>query len=324
MRSIGSDLHMDYTAVGQTTHLAARMEQLTRPGVTLVTGQTLRLAEGYVEVSPVGPVPVKGLSESVAVYELLGAGPVRSRLQASAARGLTPFVGRESELEQLRQTLDRARGGHGQVVALVGEPGVGKSRLLWEFTHSHRTHGWLILESGAVSYGRAHVVPAGGGPAARVLPDRGPGRPPEGAREGDGQAPHPGRVAPPHAARVPDAPRRARRRPRLAGPRPAAPAPAHPRGGEAAPAPRGAGAAGAAGGGEPAVGGHRDAGVPGQPRGEPAHRALHPGPHVPAGVPARVGAAAATTPRCGWIRSRRPAPRASCKRSSATIRRWPR
>jgi class 3 adenylate cyclase/tetratricopeptide (TPR) repeat protein len=154
VRSIGSDLHMDYTAVGQTTHLAARMEQLTRPGVTLVTGQTLRLAEGYVEVSPVGPVPVKGLSESVAVYELLGAGPVRSRLQASAARGLTPFVGREPELEQLRQTLERARGGHGQVVALVGEPGVGKSRLLWEFTHSHRTHGWLILESGAVSYGK--------------------------------------------------------------------------------------------------------------------------------------------------------------------------
>src|SRR5262245_57550277 len=154
VRSIGSDLHMDYTAVGQTTHLAARMEQLTRPGVTLVTGQTLRLAEGYVEVAPVGPVPVKGLAESVAVYELLGAGPVRSRLQASAARGLTPFVGRESELEQLRQTLERARGGHGQVVALVGEPGVGKSRLLWEFTHSHRTHGWLILESGAVSYGK--------------------------------------------------------------------------------------------------------------------------------------------------------------------------
>ena len=154
VRSIGSDLHMDYTAVGQTTHLAARMEQLARPGTTLVTGQTLRLAEGYVEVTPLGPVPVKGMAEPVEVYEIVRAGPVRSRLQAAAARGLTPFIGREAELDNLRQALDRARAGHGQVVALVGEPGVGKSRLFWEFTHSHRAHGWLIVESGSVSYGK--------------------------------------------------------------------------------------------------------------------------------------------------------------------------
>jgi len=154
VRSIGSDLRMDYTAVGQTTHLAARMEQLARPGASLLTGQTLRLAEGFVEVVPVGPVPIKGMSEPVEVFEMLRAGPVRSRLQAAAARGLTPFVGREAELDHLRRTLDRARDGHGQVVALLGEPGVGKSRLFWEFTHSHRAHGWLILEGGAVSYGK--------------------------------------------------------------------------------------------------------------------------------------------------------------------------
>jgi class 3 adenylate cyclase/tetratricopeptide (TPR) repeat protein len=155
VRSIGSDLRMDYTAVGQTTHLAARMEQLARPGTTLLTADALRLVEGYVEVTPLGPVPVKGLQEPVEVYELLRAGPVRSRLQAAVARGLTRFVGRDAELEQLHQALARAGAGHGQVVAGVGEAGVGKSRLLYEFTRSHHTHGWLQLASHSVSYGKA-------------------------------------------------------------------------------------------------------------------------------------------------------------------------
>jgi len=155
VRAIGSDLHMDYTAVGQTTHLAARMEQVAAPGTILMTAEVLRLAEGYVGVKPLGPMPVKGLSEPVDVYEITGAGPVRTRLQATAARGLTRFVGRHAETESLRLALEKARGGHGQVVALVGEPGVGKSRLFWEFTRSHRTQGWLIVESGSVSYGKA-------------------------------------------------------------------------------------------------------------------------------------------------------------------------
>ncbi|MBI4610845.1 MAG: AAA family ATPase [Candidatus Rokubacteria bacterium] len=155
VRSIGSDLHMDYTAVGQTTHLAARMEQTAMPGTILITAETLRLAEGYVEVRSVGPVTVKGLSEPVEVYELTGAGSARTRLQAAAARALTRFVGRDTEVGVLSQALDRARGGHGQVVAVVGEPGVGKSRLFWEFARSHRTQGWLVLESSSVSYGKA-------------------------------------------------------------------------------------------------------------------------------------------------------------------------
>jgi class 3 adenylate cyclase/tetratricopeptide (TPR) repeat protein len=155
VRAIGSDLHMDYTAVGQTTHLAARMEQLAEPGSIVLSPATLELAEGYVEVRPLGPLPVKGLPAPVEVSELVGAGNVRSRLRAAAARGLTRFVGRDSEADQLRQALERARAGHGQVVAVVGEPGVGKSRLYWEFIHSHRVHGWLILESGSVSYGKA-------------------------------------------------------------------------------------------------------------------------------------------------------------------------
>jgi class 3 adenylate cyclase/tetratricopeptide (TPR) repeat protein len=155
VRSIGSDLRMDYTAVGQTTHLAARMEQIAEPGSILLSAETLGLAEGYVDVRSLGPLPVKGLEAPLEVYELTRAATVRSRFQAAAARGLTRFVGRESELEQLRQALERARAGHGQVVAVVGEPGVGKSRLYWEFTHSHRAQGWLILESGSVSYGKA-------------------------------------------------------------------------------------------------------------------------------------------------------------------------
>jgi class 3 adenylate cyclase len=102
VRAIGSDLHMDYTAVGQTTHLAARMEQLATPGTIRLTADTLRLAEGYVEVKPLGPVPVKGLETPVEVYEMVGTGPRRSRLHAATARGLTRFVGRETELEPTR------------------------------------------------------------------------------------------------------------------------------------------------------------------------------------------------------------------------------
>ncbi len=155
VRAIGSDLHMDYTAVGQTTHLAARMEQLATGSRSLLTAGTFRLAEGYVEAKPLGPVPVKGLDAPVEVFELTGAGPLRSRLRVAAARGLTKFVGRDIEFEQLRRALSRTASGDGQVVAIVGEPGVGKSRLVWELTHSHQTHGWLIVQGGSVSYGKA-------------------------------------------------------------------------------------------------------------------------------------------------------------------------
>jgi class 3 adenylate cyclase len=155
VRSIGSDLHMDYTAVGQTTHLAARMEQMAMPGSILITADVLWLAEGYVQVTSLGPVPIKGLPDPAEVYEVTGAGPVRTRLQAPAVRGLTRLVGRDAELQTLHQARERAGRGHGQVVAVIGEPGVGKSRLFWEFTQSHRTHGWLLLASHSVSYGKA-------------------------------------------------------------------------------------------------------------------------------------------------------------------------
>src|SRR5258705_5265394 len=155
VRAIGSDLHMDYTAVGQTTHLAGRMEQLADPGSILLAPDTLTLAEGFVQVTALGPMAVKGLLAPVQVYELAGVSAVRSRLQASAVRGLSRFVGRDAEVEQLHRALEQARQGRGQIAAIVGEPGVGKSRLVFELIHSHRVEGWLVLESSSVSYGKA-------------------------------------------------------------------------------------------------------------------------------------------------------------------------
>jgi class 3 adenylate cyclase/tetratricopeptide (TPR) repeat protein len=155
VRAIGNDLHMDYSAVGQTTHLAARMEQLATPGSVLLTAATLRLVEGLVQINALGPVPVKGLTDPLEVFELVGASPLRRRLQAAAARGLTRFVGRQTELAALQQALERAGAGYGQVVALVGEAGVGKSRLVYEFIHAPQTQDWRVLESTSVSYAKA-------------------------------------------------------------------------------------------------------------------------------------------------------------------------
>ena len=155
VRAIGSDLHMDYTAVGQTTHLTARMEQMALPGSILLTQAVLRLAEGYVQVTPLGPIPVKGVAAPVDVFELVDTSGIRRRLQATAARGLTRFVGRDTEFAALVQALERAGAGHGQVVAVVGEAGVGKSRLVYEGVHSHHMQGWRVLESTSVSYGKA-------------------------------------------------------------------------------------------------------------------------------------------------------------------------
>ena len=153
--AIAGDLHMEYTAVGGTTHLASRMEQLATPGTILVTASTLELVEGYVAVKALGPVPVRGMTDPVEIYEVTGTGPARTRLQAAARRGLTRFVGRDAEIEHLRRVQQRAADGHGQLVAIVGDAGVGKSRLVYEFTHSHRMQGWLALESASVSYGKA-------------------------------------------------------------------------------------------------------------------------------------------------------------------------
>src|SRR4029453_4374276 len=109
--SISSELHMDYSAIGQTTHVAARMEQAAAPGTILITGDTMRLAEGYVEVNRLGPISVRGLVAPVAAYEVLGRGAIRSRFDAAIAGGLTQFVGGSRELDLLQDVLERvARG----------------------------------------------------------------------------------------------------------------------------------------------------------------------------------------------------------------------
>jgi class 3 adenylate cyclase/tetratricopeptide (TPR) repeat protein len=152
VRSIGSDLHMDYTAVGQVTHLAARMEQAAAPGSVLVTADMAALIDGYVVLNPMGPMRIKGFDAPKEVFEIVRAGQARSRLQAAAARGLTPFVGRGAQMQRLVHALDEARAARGQVVGVIGEAGVGKSRLVWEFIHSDHTQGCLLLEGQAASY----------------------------------------------------------------------------------------------------------------------------------------------------------------------------
>ncbi len=155
VRTIGNDLSMDYDAIGPTVHLASRMEQLASPGTVRLTAATADLAEGFVELRSLGQVPVKGLSQPIEAFDLVGVGAARTRLQAAAGRGLTPFVGRRDELAVLERAHELAEAGQGQMVALVGDPGVGKSRLFYEFTHRERMRPWLVLEGISVSSGKA-------------------------------------------------------------------------------------------------------------------------------------------------------------------------
>jgi class 3 adenylate cyclase/tetratricopeptide (TPR) repeat protein len=153
VRSIGNDLQMDYSAVGQTTHLAARMEQLARPGTTLITGATHRLAERFVDAVAHGPMPIKGLRDPVEVWELTRATPVTSSLGAVAGRVKSAMLGRAVEMARLERLLARAGEGHGQLVTLLGEPGVGKSRLVLELTRAAAVSGWQMHEAACVSHG---------------------------------------------------------------------------------------------------------------------------------------------------------------------------
>ena len=154
VRSIGSDLHMNYTAQGQTSHLAARMEQMALPGTVLITSHTQRLVLRDVATKSLGSFAVRGLPAPVETYEVLGANAARSRMRGAAASGLSQFVGRLPDVERLQQALQRAREGHGQIIAVVGEPGVGKSRLVHEFLHAQPMDTWRILQAGGISYGR--------------------------------------------------------------------------------------------------------------------------------------------------------------------------
>jgi class 3 adenylate cyclase/predicted ATPase len=155
VRSIRKDdLHTDYVPVGHATNLAARMEQMATPGSILLTEHTRKLVEGYFELKALGAAEIKGMEAPLHVYEVVGPGPLRTRLQVAASRGLTRFVGRQSELEQIKRALEQAREGQGQIVGVMGEPGLGKSRLFHEFKLLSQG-GCLILEAYSVSHGKA-------------------------------------------------------------------------------------------------------------------------------------------------------------------------
>jgi len=155
VRSIRKDdLHTDYDPVGHTIHIASRMEGVATPASILVSESTHKLTEGYFEFKALGTTQVKGVRDPLAVYEVLGLGALRTRLQVAAHRGLARFVGRQAELEQLHKALDLAKAGHGQIVGVVGEAGVGKSRLFHEFK-ARSQQGCLVLETFSVSHGKA-------------------------------------------------------------------------------------------------------------------------------------------------------------------------
>ena len=155
VRSIRKDdLHTDYVPVGHSTNLAARMEQMANPGSIVISEYTRKLTEGYFELKALGAAQIKGVDEPLNVYEVLGAGPLRTRLQVSARRGLTRFVGRHSEMDQMQRALEQAKAGHGQIVGVMGEPGLGKSRLFYEFKQTSQS-GCLVLEAFAVSHGKS-------------------------------------------------------------------------------------------------------------------------------------------------------------------------
>jgi class 3 adenylate cyclase/tetratricopeptide (TPR) repeat protein len=152
---IGSDLHMEYTAVGHTVGLASRMEHLAAPGTAYLTEQTARLAEGFFDVEDLGPFDVKGVRGPVRVYELKSVSSQRNRFDIARARGLSRFVGRREESVVLAEALEEAESGTGQVVAIVGEAGVGKSRLCHEFVERARSSGIKVFVAHGQPQGHA-------------------------------------------------------------------------------------------------------------------------------------------------------------------------
>ncbi|QGZ57090.1 AAA family ATPase [Paraburkholderia acidiphila] len=155
MRSIHkNDLQADYDPVGNTIHIASRMEAIATPASILVSQSTYRLTEGYFEFKSLGQTQVKGVAEPLAVYEVQGPGVLRTRLQVAERRGLARFVGREPELGTLRAALDTTRAGQCSIVGVVGEAGVGKSRLFHEFKRA-ALKGCAVVETFSVSHGKS-------------------------------------------------------------------------------------------------------------------------------------------------------------------------
>jgi class 3 adenylate cyclase len=155
MRAVKTDENRtEYTAVGHAANLAARMQPLAPVGSIAVTEHLRRLCEGYFQFRSMGEAHVKGVTDTVNVYEVSGLGPLRRRLQIAAERGLTKFAGRQAEIEQMRHALDLAKSGRGQILAAIGEPGIGKSRLFLEFK-AIAPKDAMVLEAFSLSHGKA-------------------------------------------------------------------------------------------------------------------------------------------------------------------------
>jgi class 3 adenylate cyclase/predicted ATPase len=155
VRSIQTgDAHTEYTPIGHSISLASRLQTLAAPGSVVIGESVRKFVEGYFQLKALGASRIKGVSEPVNVYEVTGLGPLRTRLQHSAGRGLTKFVGREREMAALKHASGQAKAGRGQIVAAMAEPGVGKSRLFFEFKATSQS-GWMVLETFSVSHGKA-------------------------------------------------------------------------------------------------------------------------------------------------------------------------
>src|SRR5712692_340004 len=155
VRSIQTgDAHTEYTPIGHSISLASRLQTLAAPGSVVIGEGVRKFVEGYFQLKGLGASTIKGVSEPVNVYEVTGLGPLRTRLQRSAGRGLTKFVGREREMEALKHAAEQAKGGRGQIAAAMAEPGVGKSRLFYKFKATSQS-GWMVLETVSISHGKA-------------------------------------------------------------------------------------------------------------------------------------------------------------------------
>ena len=307
---IGDDLRMDYTAIGDTTHLAARLQALAEPGNVLVSESTYRAVQGYVRTEALGPVAIKGRAEPVRVFNVTGRRAGRSRLEVRMERGLSPLAGRRRELSLLGECWERARSGQGQVVGVVGEAGVGKSRLLFEFRESLKGRAGHVARGPVLGLWPRHTVPAAPRDPPDQFPDRGGGPSPAdrgkaspgcaGARGQSQRRP----AVPPRAVSV------AGRGPGPSPPRSADEAPADLRGdpradrrGDPQPSVR-------SGAGGPALGGPDDGGLPGVLRPEHRRRALAPHHHPAPRPGACAGQASPGTrrwrSRCWGTRRSRP------------------
>jgi class 3 adenylate cyclase/tetratricopeptide (TPR) repeat protein len=153
--SIGDDLRMDYTAIGDTTNLASRMEGVAGPGIILTSDHTHRLVRDFFDFEPLGKIAVKGKEEPQETYKLLKAGKVETRIEAAAAKGFTRFVGRQNSMAALLEAYEKMRSGTGQVVGIVGEAGVGKSRLLLETRNRLPQDEFTYFEGRCIHFGGA-------------------------------------------------------------------------------------------------------------------------------------------------------------------------